>query len=152
KPSLTNYTAVSDGEYLPVNLHGSAGIAKGSITLIKEQIELAQAVVDNEQATQAEVTAMFNESNGKGSWELYDKQRLKAYDIEIMVLDSLEKDAEISAHASEISPHAVMLQQVGPDYYQAFANFAFYDLENEMNDNSIRTVSATPSIGLFERW
>lgn len=152
EPSPTTYTAVSDGEHLPVNLYGSGGIAKGPITLIKEQIELAQLVVDNELATQTQVTEIFNESNSKGDWELYDKQRLVAYDIEIMVLDSLEKDAKISQHAGDISPHAVMLQQKGPDYYQAFANFAFYDLENEMNDNSIRTVSATPSIGLFERW
>jgi len=154
KPANISTTPVSDGEYLPVNLEGSGAAAayKGPITKVKEQITKAQLVVDNDQATQDDVNAMFNTSNSAGNWELFDKQRLAAYDIEIMVLDSLEKDAQISPYSGDMSSHAVMLQQAGPDYYQAFANFAFYDTENELADKSIRTVGADPAIGSFSRW
>lgn len=152
KPAAINTTPVSDGEYLPITYFGPAVGYKGPVTNVKEKIAQVQLMLDNEQATQEEVNSMFNEANAVGAWELFDKQRLVAQDIEILVLDSLEKDAKISPYAADISPNAVMLQQAGPDYYQAFANFAFFDANNELTDSSIRTVSASAADGFFSRW
>jgi len=148
----SNRAALSDGEYLPLDYFGPAVGYKGPVTKIKEQIAQALLLVDKENATQAEVNGAYNTANAAGDWALFEKQRVTAQDIEILVLDSLEKDAKLSPYANEISTHAVLLQQAGPDYYHAYANIAFYDQKDELTDRSIRTMSISAADGLFSRW
>jgi len=149
-PEDVRYFPVSDGEYLPVENFGDHH--KGPVAKVKEQIVKVQLVVDNAEATQTEVNAAFNTANGASNWELLDKQSLVASDLEIIVLDSLEKDAQISPYAGDISSNAVILQQAGPGYYRAFANFAFFNTDNELTDTSIRSNTASAADGLFSRW
>jgi len=149
-PEDVRYFPVSDGEYLPVEFFGD--VFKGPVAKIQEQIVNAQLVVDNIEAAQNEVNEALNTANYASNWELLEKQRLAASDIEIIVLDSLEKDAKTSPHAGDISPNAVLIQQAGPDYYRAFANFAFYDTASELTDSSIRTNTPSAVDGFFSRW
>ncbi|RIE02929.1 NEAT domain-containing protein [Cohnella faecalis] len=139
----------ADGEYTPLIFKSPAIGYEGPVTQVKNLIVEAQAVLDNVQATQAAVNAMLNKAVSGSDWELFEAQRLSAYDIEIMVLDSIGENAQISPHASDISPHAVMLQQQGPDYYQAYANFVFNNSSQTLTDSSIRQVSAAAATGLF---
>ncbi|WP_337101794.1 NEAT domain-containing protein [Paenibacillus sp. YIM B09110] len=137
--------SISDGEYLPLTNAGSGYV--GPTTTLKSLIASAQTVTDNTYATQAEVNAMRNDAIAKSDYELFDKQRVAAYDVEIMVLDSIGAGAQISPHAGDISPHAAILQQAGPDYYNGFANFIFYNTDNTLVANSIRQTSAAAATG-----
>lgn len=146
KPADIRSNAVTDGEYLPQTYYGPSVGYKGPITDLKEKIAEAQLVVDDEFATKSQVTTLYTNLNAFSDWELFDRQRLIAQDIEIIVLDSLEEGAEISPYAADISKHAMLLQMQGPGYYQAFANFAFYDTNNELTDKSVRKASASNGI------
>lgn len=154
--------AVSDGEY-PVNFVGIfdpgpppllISYYEGPATSVSKSIEEAQAVIDDPHASQDDVDEMYNEVYYAYDWEDINNQQYKASEVEILVLDSHEADAQISEYADEIKSTAVILQQT-PPHYEAYANITFIDDPDDDIDffaSTVKQPSANADTGSYGNW
>lgn len=154
--------AVSEGEY-PVQFKGTfdpgppptfISYYEGPATLVSKSILQVQEVIDDPHASQEEVDEMYNEVYYAYEWDDIANQQFKASEVEILVLDSHEEDAQISEYADEIKSTAVILQQT-PPHYEAYANITFIDHPDddiEFHAYTVKQVTANADTGSYGNW
>ncbi|MFS0726755.1 S-layer homology domain-containing protein [Paenibacillus sp. 1P07SE] len=145
-PGNPNAVPVSDGEY-PVDT--SQRPITGPATKVRTAINEAQAIVDDPAATQADISAKYNELVHAFDWEDLEKQKYTASTVKLLVLDSLEAVAQLSPHADDFGSEAVILQQAADPYYAAYANITFVDPEDKLGAADIQQVTLQAADGFF---
>lgn len=159
----TRNVPLGDGEY-PLKVSNPT-LTLGLAQDVRAKIAEAQTLLADPLATQAQVDALYNLVYFEYDWEDIEKQKFVASTVNILVLDSIGDDAQISPYAPYIGPTAVVLQKAAHPYYEGYAHITF-TLDPEIpedgpEDAAIQTLLAgllpsdvrgptlSASIGLF---
>ncbi|WP_168124001.1 NEAT domain-containing protein [Paenibacillus sp. HB172176] len=148
-PAKPSEAAISHGEY-PVDT--STRPISGLTQKVRASINDAQSIVDDASASQTVVNEMYDQIHSAYDWVDIAKQQFVASNVDILILDSIGPDAQISEYADEISPTAVILQKKSAPYYEAYANITFIDDPNddlEFGPQTIQQVSINATTGSF---
>ncbi len=145
-PSNPLFVPVTAGEY-PVDTSTipPSGSAQKALLAIAE----AQALVNNPLATQLEVNALYLTLKTSFKWEDLNKKRYVAVPATLLILDSVEDNAQLSTIANEISTSATIIQSKEDPYYEGFANITFIDPENKLNVSDIKSAAPDARTGSF---